>query len=513
MSETLTRPTPRRRVALFAALLAASLVALAPARARQQGAPPRQGAARQSPASPLKPCKVPGVNEELLCGKLPVFENRRARAGRKIALNVIVLHALEPVTGEAPLFDLQGGHGVAATAQAPWYAGELKEYRRHRDVVLVDQRGTGASNPLQCGDEPDKYLGEMYPVEYVRNCRKKLEQVADLTQYTSPIAADDLDDVRAWLGYDKINLTGLSYGTRAALVYLRQHPEHVRAALLMGVAPTYARLPMYHAPAAQRAMLLLFDECAADKACASSYPRAREEFGEVLGRLARQPARVKYALPVSKREAEITIERDVFAEKLRSQMYTPPGQRRLPYVIHRAAAGDFAPFLRMVVHEDDPAAPPTDPFIADGMYLSVTCAEDVPFIDLKEAERLSRPTYFGDYRLRQQRRACSLWARGRVPGSFLAPVSSSAPVLILDGRLDPVTPPAWGEQVAAHLPNSLYVLIRHHAHVPVGLTNIECLDRVTLDFLARASVAGLDTSCLDTMTPPPFYVEPPPKQQ
>jgi pimeloyl-ACP methyl ester carboxylesterase len=188
-------------------------------------------------------------------------------------------------------------------------------------------------------------------------------------------------------------------------------------------------------------------------------------------------------------------------------MYTPPGQRRLPYVIHAAAQGDFTPFLAMTIHED--AAPSSDPTIADGMYLSVTCAEDVPFIDLHEAERISRPTYFGDYRIRQQQRACSLWARGRVPKSFLDPVSSDAPVLILDGNNDPVTPPAWGEQVAAHLPNSKYVLIRHHAHVPVGLTNIECLDRVILDFLQRASVANLDTSCFGTMLPPPFFVEQP----
>jgi pimeloyl-ACP methyl ester carboxylesterase len=117
----------------------------------------------------------------------------------------------------------------------------------------------------------------MYPVKYVETCRRKLEQLADLTRYTTPIAMDDLDDVRAWLGYDKINLIGLSYGTRAALVYMRQHPEHVRRVVLLGVAPTYAKLPLYHARNGQRAMLLLLDECAADAACAKAYPHVREE--------------------------------------------------------------------------------------------------------------------------------------------------------------------------------------------------------------------------------------------
>jgi pimeloyl-ACP methyl ester carboxylesterase len=217
---------------------------------------------------------------------------------------------------------------------------------------------------------------------------------------------------------------------------------------------------------------------------------------------------VRYTLPASKREVELIIHRDVFAEKLRSQMYTPPGARRLPYVIHAAAQGNFTPFLKMTIR-DDASEPSSDPAIADGMYLSVTCAEDVPFINLREAERISRETFFGDYRIRQQRRACSLWRRGEVPAGYAEPVASNAPVLILDGYLDPVTPPAWGEQVASHLPNGKSVLIRHHAHVPVGLSNIECLDRVTLDFLQRASAANLDTSCLDAMLPPPFYVERP----
>jgi pimeloyl-ACP methyl ester carboxylesterase len=475
------------------------------------GARQGQSASFRPPAtSPLKPCKVQGVDEELLCGKLPVFENRKSRSGRKIDLNVVVLPALEQGQKDAPLFDLQGGPGIAATAQARWYATDLKEYRRRRDVVLVDQRGTGASNPLQCGDSGlGKYLNEMYPVEYVRACRKKLERAADLTQYTTPIAMDDLDDVRAWLGYDRINLIGLSYGTRAALVYIRQHPAHVRSAVLLGVAPTYSKLPMYHAPNAQRALLLLLDECASDAACAGAYPRARQELAQVLESLGRRPARVKYTLPASKREVLIKIRGDVFAEKLRSQMYDPAGARRLPFLIHRAAQGDFGPFLKTTIHEDDPASASSDFSIADGMYLSVTCAEDVPLIDPREAERVNHDTFFGDYRVRQQRRACRYWRRAQLPAGYSEPVASDVPVLIFSGYMDPVTPPAWGAEVASHFPNGKNVVIRHHAHVPAALTNIQCLDRVTLDFLQRASAANLDTSCLDLMLPPPFFIEQP----
>src|SRR5262245_48819190 len=204
-----------------------------------------------------------GIDEDLLCGRFRVVENRRTRASRTIDLNIVVLPAFDQKTKTEPVFDLAGGPGVASTSRAMFYATQGKEYRRRHDVVLVDQRGTGNSNRLSIPQEktPESDLREMYPVDYVMRMHDALQQHADLTQYTTSLAMDDLDDVRAWLGYDRINLFGLSYGTRAALVYLRQHPEHVRTITLLGVAPTYLRMPMYHAQAAARAIDLLLPEC------------------------------------------------------------------------------------------------------------------------------------------------------------------------------------------------------------------------------------------------------------
>src|SRR5260370_59180 len=286
----------------------------------------------------LQPCKVQGVEEELLCGKLSVFENRQARSGRMINLNIVVIPALDQSSKEEPLFDLAGGPGIASTTAAGLYATALREYRRRRDVVLVDQRGTGESNPLQCPHDvtPQRFLAEMYPVEYVRNCRQVLEPRADLTQYTTPIAMDDLDDVRAWLGYERINLIGLSYGTRAALVYMRQHPEHVRSAILMGVDPTYQRLPLYHARDGQRATYLLLDQCANDENCNRSFPQLKRELQRVLVRLERQPARANYRLAESGADVTVAIQRNVFAENFRSLLYTPPTTRHIPFIIHQA---------------------------------------------------------------------------------------------------------------------------------------------------------------------------------
>jgi len=460
-----------------------------------------------SPQGPLKPCKIPGVDEQLQCGKLSVFENRLTRKGRRIDLNIIVLPALDQRDKEAPLFDLAGGPGIASTISAPYYTTDLRDYRRHRDVVLVDQRGTGASNPLQCEQSEQPYLGEMYPVKYVKDCRRKLERVADLEQYTTPIAMDDLDDVRAWLGYERISLIGFSYGTRAALVYLRQHPEHVRSVVLMGVAPTNAKVPMYHTRNGQRAMELLFDECAADPACNREYPHLREEFSELLKTLGRNPTRMKFRPSAATSEVAVEIRRDQFAEELRSQLYAPPGARRVPFIIHQAAQGNFTPFLKVAI-PDDPSAKVAN-IIADGMYLSVTCAEDVPFIDMREAERMNKNTFFGNYRVEQQVRACRHWPRGSLPAGYDNPVTATAPVLIISGYMDPVTGPDWAAEVASHLPNSKQWIIRNHAHVPAGLTNFGCFDAVIMKFLDDPDPNKLDTSCGNQMLAPAFVVKSP----
>jgi len=211
---------------------------------------------------------------------------------------------------------------------------------------------------------------------------------------------------------------------------------------------------------------------------------------------------VSYASPKTGDETKVEIRRDVFAEKLRSLLYAPATARRIPFIIHQAAQDDFTPFLRAAI----PANREAPDFIADGMYLSVTCSEDAPFIDPAFAVRLNKENVFGNYRVIQQRRACSLWPRGRLPKGYNQPIKSDIPVLILSGYMDPITPPEWAEGVAAHLPNSKHVIIRESAHLPDGLTHFECLNKLILDFFAHGNAKALDTSCVDQMTAPPFQV-------
>ena len=451
--------------------------------------------------SKLKPCRLPGLDEELVCGKLTVFENRETRTGRMIDLNVVVLPAFDQKNKREPLFDIEGGPGAAASNAAMFYAKEGKEYRRKHDVVLVDQRGTGKSNPLtaeRVKKTPQDYLKEMYPVDYVKKLRQTLEQRADLTQYTTSIAMDDLDDVRSWLGYERINVFGLSYGTRAVLVYLRQHPEHVHTATLMGVAPTYLKMPFYHSQAATRAMDLLLQECEGDPSCHNAFPQIRADWQNVLAQLGREPARVQYSPDNKSAPVTVEIQRDIFAEKIRNWMYGADKARKIPFIVHEAAQGDFTPFLHEAI------APGIPDFIADGMYLSVTCAEDVPFIDQAEAAKLNEGNPFANYRVFQQTRACSLWPRGKIPEGYREPVSSNLPVLIFSGNLDPVTPPQRGEEVARYLPNSRHVIIQEAGHGVDGLKDAGCVDRIIIDFLDKGSAKDLDTSCVEHMSPPLF---------
>lgn len=456
----------------------------------------------------LSPCAIAGLEGEVRCGTYSVFENRATRRGRRIALKIVLLPATGPERAPDPLLFFAGGPGEAATEAAADLARDLAQIRRRRDILLIDQRGTGGSHPLPCPlfgppENPQSYLEDFFPPDAVRRCRRDLEADADLTLYTTPIAVDDIDDVRAALGASRVNIAGASYGTRVALVYLKRHSSHVRSVVLMGAVPTGARMPLAFARHAERALAGVLSECAQDARCRQAFPD-RGETRSVLEALGRSPARVSISGPGSPVPVTVTLSRDLAAEAIRYMLYQPAAARRIPAVVHRAATGDFAPLANLALHSRKDIVDGG----SNGLYLSVTCAEDVPWIPPGEGERAAAGTFLGDYRLRQQRAACALWPRGRVPASYLRPVRSAVPVLILSGAWDPVTPPSEGAAVATRLSRSLHVVVPHGGHGFDGLQGADCIDRLVTAFVERGTVKDLDTGCVGRIQAPAFALEP-----
>ncbi len=449
----------------------------------------------QTPFS-LGSCRIPGIDGEVRCGTYWVFEDRSRHKGRKIPLNVIILPSKSTTSPDPVWFVSPGGPGTTNTDRAVtlWSAW----WRDTRDVVLVDLRGTSGTSRLDCqlpGSDahPEGYLSTLFPPAAIRACRQQLGKRVDLRFYNTMLAVDDLDEIRQALGYEKVNLWGGSWGTRAVFLYLRRHPEGVRTATVEGVAPTSVKNPLPHARSAQDALDRLFDECDQQPRCHAAFPNIRAELRSVLERLREAPADVTVRLPTSLARVRLTWQ--AFAEALRVMTYYVPGARRVPLLLHRAYLGDLAPFAEAGIASNRGLRSR----LRFGFLLSVTCTEDVSRIAPDEIARETNGTYLGDSRVREQIAACDGWPRGRLPAQYGDPVRSDIPVFLLSGTLDPVSPPHFGAEAAQYLRNSLHV-IAPGAHVPQG----PCIDSMERAFLEAGSVTSIDTSCVRSMTLPPF---------
>lgn len=451
----------------------------------------------------LNSCHPPNVDGEARCGRYEVYENRATQSGRKISLNIVVLPALGTNPTPDSVFWFHGGPGAAATeAVGAAKTGFLSVLRKDHDLVFVDQRGTGNSNGLKCdvGDDPanlDAYFGKLFPPEMVRACREKLEKQADLRLYTTPIAMDDLDEVREALGYGKINLVAASYGSVAAQVFMRRHPDSVRAVFLIGVATPAVKQPLLFPRAAQHALDLLFVDCAADQTCHSAFPNLKSEFDQVFSRFDSGPLEVKMITPTSKKVQLVRLERENYVERIRLLLYTATFARFVPLVVHKAYEGDFLPFEAISIAYNPGG------ILARGMYFTVTCSEGVPFITHREMITETRGTFVGEERIRAHMEACQEWPRGDVPRSFIDPIKSDLPVLMVSGEVDGSSPPWFGKDAVKYLPNGRQIPIRYAGHEASGA----CVWGIMRDFIQKASVQDLDTLCTAEIRRPPFATE------
>lgn len=453
----------------------------------------------------LHRCDLPEVKGDVQCGTYEVFEDRSAKSGRTIKLKIVVLKSPGSKPAADAIFPLHGGPGAPATDLVELANEILGPARQDHDLVFVDQRGTGGSNPLTCDIADDakdltSFFGDILPPDKVRACREKLQEHADLRLYTTPIAIDDLDEVRAALGYEKIDLVGLSYGSIAAQVYMRQHPEHVRTAFLVGVATPNIKQPLLFPRSAQHAMDLLFADCTADKTCHEAFPRLKEEFGVVLSRFNKGPVPVELVDSVSKNRVQVKLSRSSFVEGIRLAMYSTFSQQFVPKIIHQAYEKDYVPFEEAAVHLSPGAS------VARGVYFTITCSEGVPFISAKELTDETKNTYVGPERVERHITACKDWPKGNIDSSYLEPVKSDLPVLMISGEVDGSSPTWFGESALKYLPNGRQLKIRYLGHQFEG----NCLRDIFTSFIKDGSAKNLDASCTEKIRRPPFATQFPP---
>jgi pimeloyl-ACP methyl ester carboxylesterase len=459
----------------------------------------------------LESCRLKGIEREVRCGTVDVPENPDRPDGRQLAIRFAVVPALAKNKSPDPVFVLAGGPGQAAMRVAGLMQPVMSRLNARRDIVYVDQRGTGASNALEC-ERTRKVLSMSESVDpsravaQLKECVQTLQTRADLRQYATWIAVRDLDAVRASLGAARINLWGGSYGTRAALEYLRQFPQHVRSVVLDGVAPATMALPASFAVDSDAALKTLLAACANDTGCRTHYPQLEADLQRLLF-IATRGTRVSVTHPLTGEAETLLLDRTVLAGMLRSPLYAPQLAAVLPFALAQAGRGNYDPLFALY---SALTGRMSDNF-AEVMHFAVVCAEDMPRIDA-EQRAAAAATRFGTSFLDLYERACAQIPVRDVPAAFYAAPAADVPVLILSGGADPVTPPRHGDLVAKSLPRALHLVAPNLGH---GVTQQGCAPELIGRFVrqadepARGPFAGIengkDADCLARLPAPlPF---------
>ncbi len=454
------------------------------------------------PGLSLEPCHLQGYRQEVECGSLEVFENRSTSEGRKIEIRFAVLPAVDETSEPDPLVFFAGGPGQAAMETAPFVRAIFSEVNETRDLVLIDQRGMGSSAPLECElPEDEAWLltteqrREMTR-EMLKQCLAELD--ADVTLYTQDLANQDAHQILTALGYEKVNLYGVSWGTRSALLYAHQFPEHVRTLILDGSLPIANAAPSFAAVDAERAMKELFDDCRSDADCSRAFPDLSADFDRVMARLG-DGLEISLPNPATGAPLTLLLTGQAFGDMLRSILYSAELSRLAPIIIDRAADGDYRPL--MGVSGFAGAAADT---MTLGATLTIFCSEELARFTAEDLDRQKGPGLLGFQMVENLQTACEVWPKAPVPELYRQEIRVEAPALVLSGDLDPITPPRWGERMLEHLPNSKHMVAPATGH-NVGPQG--CASELMRDFVASGSLDGIDGECLQEIERPSFFVD------
>lgn len=451
----------------------------------------------------LTSCRVEGFAQQVQCGQLQRPLNPDQPLGKQITLHFIVLSAKDNNAASEPIFLLAGGPGQSAINVASWMQILFEKLQRGHDLVFVDQRGTGSSAPLLCPENNDLAgIGDVnFVQQQILKCKTQLEKLpyGDLRFFTTSIAMQDLDAVRDSLHYSRINLIGISYGTRAALDYQRQFPQHVRRSILDGVVQPD---DMLAEDDLQKSLASLFNACALDHRCQQAYPSLPQDWKKLLASL---PQQTQLTHPRLGSQINATVRREDVLAWVSQVLYSPVSSAGLPGAIEQAVKGNFNSLLAL-----SGAGNLTNPgSIAYGMHFSVMCAEENEH--MQQHPKPAADNDFGDLHNQLYLNVCKVWPHGQVPKDFYRVAASTTPVLLLSGGLDPVTPPWHAQKVAQALGSKArHIVLNNSGH---GMLQQSCLADVATQFInakTDLSAQQVDASCVKQIPRPSVWIAPHP---
>jgi pimeloyl-ACP methyl ester carboxylesterase len=445
------------------------------------------------------PIQEEGKPKETLRGQVEVYENNLKNKGRKINLNVEVVPAKDLVNKADPMFIVMGGPGQAATDLISFFSEIFKAINEKSDLVFIDQRGTGKSNPLQLkgvyNTLQDYFKDDFADKVIVSKSVEVLSKENNLTCYGMLNAIIDLDHIREKMGYDKINLYGTSYGTRVSIAYINKFPDRVRTATLKGLVPYDLVIPFDFAEDAQRSLDILLSDCKQNQACNAAYPDLENELKTFIK--TEFPVRVDVLNPVTQKKETVELTKDIVALNLRVLLMSPSTTKNIPFLVTEFNKGNYEPLTNLILTIKKSYIKG----VYDGMTLCVICYEDYPALTYL-TKATDHETFLGNYWIRRVTNACEVWNPKKIEVQKEKITKQNTPVLLISGHRDGATPPKYGEEVLSYFPNGRHLVVNAGSHSFDGMRN--CVENIICDFVITGQNKVLQTDCVDLIKFPEY---------
>ena len=449
----------------------------------------------------LEYCHIPKHSQEVLCGTHTVYEDRAAAAGRKIDIQFAVIPSIAEAKELDPVVLLAGGPGQGGRNMGRFTRMAFKEIHESRDIILIDQRGMGASNPLECEFPEDVDFSrteeqqEQLTLEILKQCLVDLD--ADVTKYTQDLANEDIHEILIALGHNKVNLYGVSWGTRSALLYANQFPDHVRTIIMDGNAPLDIKIPLFATEDAEQSIQALFKDCKNDQACHKAFPELQQDFNDLLDSFGETGKEATITDPNTGKPETIMLTRNMFVGVLRSILYAPQMSRLIPIIIEQAKENKYQALVGLSGAFGDAG-------MAIGATFTILCSEELSRISDEEIEIELVKGFVGKAFLKGFELGCSVWPEAPLPDIYNNIKESKIPTMILSGDIDPVTPPRWGDKMAEVMTNSKHFVATNTGHnvAPRG-----CASKLMSKFINQGDFKDIDDSCLHELKRPSFFID------